>query len=118
MRQSLIRLREALAIEDWSEVEDAVNALSVDLVLDRQGAGEVYAAVLGHLKALPQPQSRVGGLLVNLFQFNWDHVPPDVLADARAFCEVASADFVDAGAYQAMIELASGEWPGHRASDA
>jgi hypothetical protein len=97
---------------------DAGHEVDVELVLNRADVPAVSSEVLAILKALPQPQSPIGQRLVNIFQAHWAHVPPAVLADARAFCETASREFVDAGAHQAMIELASGEWPGHaRASD-
>jgi hypothetical protein len=119
MNQPLDRLRLALAANDTDAAVDAVHGLDIVLAADEAKARAVYPELLAILKTLAQPQSQIGQCLVNIFQYHWDHVPPDVLADARAFCNVATETFVEAGAYQAMIELASGEWPGHRrASDA
>jgi hypothetical protein len=118
MSQSLERLRLAIAASDTVAAVEAGHEVDVELVVNPANAEAVFLELLAMLKALPQPQSPVGQRIVNIFQSHWDRVPAGVLADARAFCEGASAEFVDAGAYQAMIELASGEWPGHvRASD-
>jgi len=98
MSQYLYRLRSALAANDERAAVEAGHAVDVELVVDRENADAVFSELLAMLKALPQPQSSVGQRLVNIFQSHWDHVPADVLADARAFCEIASAKFVDAGA--------------------
>jgi hypothetical protein len=117
MNQALDRLRSALGDNDTDAAVDAGHVLDVVLAADAKNAAAVYPELLAILKALPQPQSAIGQRLVNIFQNHWNEVPAEVLADARAFCEAATEKFVDAGAYQAMIELASGEWPGHRAGD-
>jgi HPt (histidine-containing phosphotransfer) domain-containing protein len=117
MRQALDRLRSALAANDIDAAVDAGHGLDLVLAASGAKAAAAYSELLAVLKALPQPQSEVGHVLVNIFQNHWDQVPADVLADARAFCEASTKDLVDAGAYQAMVELASGEWPGHRAGD-
>jgi len=118
MSKPLQRLRLALAADDADAAVDAALDLDVELVFTGRQNPTLYSDVLAILKTLHQPQSRVGQTLVNIFQAHWDRVPVSVLADARSFCAAASAEFVDAGAHQAMVELASGEWPGHvRASD-
>ena len=117
MCQALHRLRRALAENDELTAAEAALELDVELVVGGYREVAAYTAVLGILKTLPRPQSPIGQRLVNLLRSHWDYVPADILADARAFCEAASKEFIDAGAYQAMIEFASGEWPGHRASD-
>jgi len=111
MSRILNRLKQALAASDMETAVEAAMALDVELVLNDPRTPEVYSSLLDTLKALPQPQSRIGQTLVNLFQWHRKHVPPDVLADVRAFCEAASEKFIDAGAHQAMVELV--EWPGH-----
>src|ERR1700741_2891348 len=106
MCQSLHRLRRALAANDEFAADEAALELDIELIVGGYKEVGAYAAVLAILKALPQPQSPLGGRLANLLRSHWDHVPADVLADARAFCDAATEVFSDAGGYQALIELA------------